>query len=245
MPVRRAQQRERLHDDLGRCSAMSLIVAVSRRRRHRGQRRHPPEPQRPRPASAPTRRPKPGSTTTSSTCTTTPTTGPTAPTSPDPNAVNQDGSTAKRRPVPGNTGGTYAIELLPADRPVASTPSAAPATPAPSMLEPTRPAEGDLPDPLDRLRRQTAKVSIVATFKPASFLDYVYFTQRETSDPVTYGFPNPLGGSSTAPTRSAAKRSRKVATTAPIPTDQRILRHDLLRRRATASKGRCTPTTPS
>ena len=32
-----------------------------------------------------------------------------------------------------------------------------------------------------------AKESIVATFKPASFLDYVYFTQRETSDPVTYG----------------------------------------------------------
>ena len=32
-----------------------------------------------------------------------------------------------------------------------------------------------------------AKVSIVATFKPASFLDYIYFTQLETSDPVTYG----------------------------------------------------------
>ncbi len=29
----------------------------------------------------------------------------------------------------------------------------------------------------------------MATFKPASFLDYVYFTQLETSDPVTYG-PN-------------------------------------------------------
>jgi hypothetical protein len=34
-------------------------------------------------------------------------------------------------------------------------------------------------------------VSIVATFKPATFLDYVYYTQRETLDPVTYGFPNP------------------------------------------------------
>ena len=33
-----------------------------------------------------------------------------------------------------------------------------------------------------------AKVSIVATFKKASFLDYMYFTQLETSDPVTYGY---------------------------------------------------------
>ena len=37
-----------------------------------------------------------------------------------------------------------------------------------------------------------AKASIVATFKPPSFLDYVYFTQLETLDPVTYGFANPL-----------------------------------------------------
>ena len=36
-----------------------------------------------------------------------------------------------------------------------------------------------------------AKASIVATYKQATFLDYVYFTQLETSDPVTYGFPNP------------------------------------------------------
>ena len=31
-----------------------------------------------------------------------------------------------------------------------------------------------------------AKVSLVATYKRASFLDYVYFTQLETLDPVTY-----------------------------------------------------------
>ena len=34
---------------------------------------------------------------------------------PEPNAVNQQGSTAKRRPVPGNTGATYALELIPAE----------------------------------------------------------------------------------------------------------------------------------
>ena len=31
------------------------------------------------------------------------------------------------------------------------------------------------------------KVSLVATYKRASFLDYMYFTQLETSDPVVYG----------------------------------------------------------
>ena len=35
------------------------------------------------------------------------------------------------------------------------------------------------------------KASIVATFKRASLLDYIYFTQLETSDPVTYGYSNP------------------------------------------------------
>ncbi len=36
-----------------------------------------------------------------------------------------------------------------------------------------------------------AKQSVVVAYKQASFLDYVYFTQLETSDPVSYGFPNP------------------------------------------------------
>ena len=36
-----------------------------------------------------------------------------------------------------------------------------------------------------------ATQALVATYKQASFLDYVYFTQLETSDPVAYGFPNP------------------------------------------------------
>ena len=33
---------------------------------------------------------------------------------PNPNAVNQQGSTTRRRPVPGSTGATYSIELIPA-----------------------------------------------------------------------------------------------------------------------------------
>ncbi len=47
------------------------------------------------------------------------------------------------------------------------------------------------------------KQSIVATYKQASFLDYVYFTQLETSDPVSYGFANP-SSALRAPTPSAA-----------------------------------------
>jgi hypothetical protein len=62
--------------------------------------------------------------------------------------------------------------------------------PGPSMLEPKGLLKGTF-----RIRATgfsgNASASIVATFKPATFLDYVYFTQRETLDPVTYGFPNP------------------------------------------------------
>lgn len=105
---------------------------------------------------------------------------------PPSNAVNQVGSTAKRRSVPGNTGGTYAIELLPAAGQSTYT-QCDPANPGPSMLEPSGMLKGTF-----RIRSTgysgNAKVSIVATFKPATFLDYVYFTQRETLDPVTYGY---------------------------------------------------------
>jgi hypothetical protein len=105
------------------------------------------------------------------------------------NAVNLKGSTEKRRTVPGNTGGTYAIELLPAAG--QSTYSQCDSkNPGPSMLEPSGLLKGTF-----RIRSTgfSGKVntSIVATFKPATFLDYVYFTQRETLDPVSYGFANP------------------------------------------------------
>lgn len=108
---------------------------------------------------------------------------------PEPNAVNQVGSTAKRRAVPGNTGGTYAIELLPSATQNEYT-QCSTVNPGPSMLESSGLLKGTF-----RIRSTgfsgNSKVSIVATFKPATFLDYVYFTQRETSDPVTYGFANP------------------------------------------------------
>jgi type II secretory pathway pseudopilin PulG len=104
---------------------------------------------------------------------------------PTPDAVNQEGSTANRRPVPGNTGATYAIELIPATGHTQCDPTNI-ATATASMLESLEPMKGTF-----RVRSNgfsgNTHVAITATFKPASFLDYVYFTQLETSDPVTYG----------------------------------------------------------
>ena len=105
---------------------------------------------------------------------------------PTPNAVNQQGSTARRRPVPGNTGATYAIELIPAT----GHPSCDTSDAVASMIESSGAMAGSF-----RIRSTgyagDAKVSLVATYKRASFLDYMYFTQLETSDPVVYG-PDPL-----------------------------------------------------
>lgn len=102
---------------------------------------------------------------------------------PAPNAVNQKGSTASRRSVPGPVGEEYAIELLPAT----SKSSCDPAKPVETMLE----KAGSVNNGSFRIRSTgyagDAKVSLVATYKRSSLLDYVYFTQLETSDPVTYG----------------------------------------------------------
>ena len=122
---------------------------------------------------------------------------------PTPNAVNQQGSTANRRPVPGTSGAEYAIELLPATTRRRTRSAALDRTATASMLESPGQMKGTF-----RIRSTgfagKAKASIIATFKPASFLDYVYFTQLETSDPVTYG-SEPR--QSKAPTNSARKRS--------------------------------------
>ena len=102
-------------------------------------------------------------------------------------AVNPMGSTTKKLKVPGSTNAEYAIELLPSTS-QSTYPQCSTANPTLSMLQSTDPLKGTF-----RIRSTgysgNAKSTIVATFKPASFLDYVYFTQRETSDPSTYGSP--------------------------------------------------------
>ena len=75
-----------------------------------------------------------------------------------------------------------------------------------------------------------AKVPIVATYKRASLLDYIYFTQYETSDPATYSArrngntPTPTAKSTTA--KGAAPGAPRSSSSA-----------------ATTSRGPYTPTT--
>lgn len=102
-----------------------------------------------------------------------------------PSAVNQQGSTTNRRPVPGDPSANYAIELLPANGKATCDPTSI-VTATQTMLESLGSNKGTF-----RVRSTgfvgKAKVSITAMFRPSSFLDYVYFTQLETSDPATYG----------------------------------------------------------
>lgn len=103
---------------------------------------------------------------------------------PAPTAVNLAGSTANRRQVPGDPEATYAIELIPATGQSQCNTS----NPAQTMLEGPGPNEGTF-----RIRSTgyvgETKQAIVASYKRSSLLDFIYYTQLETSDPVTYGAP--------------------------------------------------------
>ena len=114
--------------------------------------------------------------------------------------------------MPGSTdGSTYAIQLLPATGQSVCDPN----NPTQSMLESSGPNIGTF-----RIRSigysGTEKQSIVATFKQATFLDYVYFTQLETSDPVTYGFANP-SAALTGAYSQCTKFRRDGRESSPIP----------------------------
>jgi Tfp pilus assembly protein PilX len=136
---------------------------------------------------------------------------------PTPNAVNlnMNGSPTNLRPVPGTTDGSrYGLELLQAT----SSPGGSQCdsqNPNATMLEATGPNTGTF-----RIRSTgysgTSKVSIIASYKQASFLDYVYFTQLETSDPVTYGFPNP-SAALTGAYSQCTKFRRDGRESSPIP----------------------------
>jgi type II secretory pathway pseudopilin PulG len=98
--------------------------------------------------------------------------------------VNPQGSTERTRTLPGTTGTKYALELLPAVGQTRYT-QCSTSAPGDSMIEQSGAMAGSF-----RIRSTgfagKAKASIVATFKRPSFLDYVYFTQFETMDPITY-----------------------------------------------------------
>ncbi|HWM64276.1 MAG TPA: hypothetical protein VNP96_09855 [Solirubrobacterales bacterium] len=111
---------------------------------------------------------------------------------PEPNAINQERDTPeevlKKRSLPESDSASYAIELLPAT----GAEECDPDNPVETMLE-QGDSGGETGSNVGSFRiRSTgyagdAEVSLVATYKRASLLDYVYFTQYETSDPVTYG----------------------------------------------------------
>ena len=124
---------------------------------------------------------------------------------PTPNALNQQGSTTNRRSVGGTPESQYAIELLPAT----GQSSCDTNNPIATMLEQTGTNAGTF-----RIRSTgysgDSKQSVVATFKRASFLDYLYFTQLETSDPVTYNNAATIAGAYTQCTKTIAQ-GRKTA----------------------------------
>ncbi len=162
---------------------------------------------------------------------------------PTPNAVNQQGSTTKQRAVPGSTGATYAIELIPATGKTTCDPTTLNTATA-SMIEASGLMAGSF-----RIRSTgfsgKTKVSIVATFKPASFLDYMYFTQLETSDPGHLRIREPLDRARPAPTPSAPSPGSRAATTTRSrePTETTTATKSPSSP-TTPSTGPCTPTTP-
>src|SRR5262249_12850325 len=95
---------------------------------------------------------------------------------PEPNAMNQIGHTENRRTLSG--GGEYAIELLPAAGHKECDPKD-----TSSMIETANGVAGTF-----RIRSTgfvgDEQVSLVASYKRSSFLDFIYMTDYETSDPL-------------------------------------------------------------
>lgn len=101
--------------------------------------------------------------------------------SPTHPALNQVGARPLRtRLVPGSTA-RYGIELLPANgQPTCSTTNA-----AGSMIVTSGPQAGTFSIRSTGTSNNVTR-KIVATFRRRSFLDYLYFTDMETSDPAWY-----------------------------------------------------------
>lgn len=99
-----------------------------------------------------------------------------------PNAVNQRGAITRRRTVPG-TNSDYALELLPANGQTACSEANA----AGSMIDTSTGSfrirsTGRVPTGNGRF----AERQLVATLRRRNFLDFLYFTEYETSDSAWY-----------------------------------------------------------
>ncbi len=113
-------------------------------------------------------------------------------------ALNQyKASPLRTRPVPGSNA-SYAIELIPANGNTACDPNNATAT---MIVAAGGPMSGTFSIRSDGFSNGVER-RIVATFRRRSFLDYLYFTDMETTDPAWYALNT--GGQ---PTRSGIYRS--------------------------------------
>jgi Tfp pilus assembly protein PilX len=120
-------------------------------------------------------------------------------------ALNQyQASTLRRRAVPGATT-SYAIELIPANGRTACDVNDATGS---MIIAAGGPMSGTFSIRSDGWSNGVRR-SIVATFRRRSFLDYLYFTDFETSDPAWYVMKS--GGK---PTRSGVYRSATSRTPA-------------------------------
>lgn len=120
--------------------------------------------------------------------------------------------TSNPKPVPGGTSGTkYAVVPIGASTGAGTCSQADPVT---SMIEG---AASSAPGTF-RIRATgysgEVQQRIVATFKRKSFLDYIYFTQLETSDPLTYGY---TGAALAGATSQCSKTAVEGRYSAPIP----------------------------
>jgi Tfp pilus assembly protein PilX len=100
-------------------------------------------------------------------------------------ALNQYPSTEHKLPVPGASEEEYAITLLPATTNHEAEPKCNKTKPVESMIE-----NGSATSGTFRIASTgysgNQKRTIVATFGHEGFLDFIYYTQYETLDPVTY-----------------------------------------------------------
>ena len=113
----------------------------------------------------------------------------------DPERGQPAGLDDQAAPGAGHTGATYAIELIPATGQIDLRPDQHDTATA-SMIEQTGLNAGSF-----RIRSTGFSGTSRSRSSPpsnASFLDYVYFTQLETSDPVTYGYAEPVDSSNGA-----------------------------------------------
>ncbi|HEX5145864.1 MAG TPA: pilus assembly PilX N-terminal domain-containing protein [Conexibacter sp.] len=124
-------------------------------------------------------------------------------------ALNQLGASPLRtRPVPGSNA-SYAIELIPANGRTACDPNNATGS---MIVSGSGPMSGTFSIRSDGFSNGIRR-SIVATFRRRSFLDYLYFTDFETSDPAWY-----VLSSNGKPTRSGVYRSSRFGSGTFTPT---------------------------